>query len=233
MNTISWNYFQVSFGYNKLFTVEPDGRSGGLALFYMDSYDVSILYFDKHMIDISATIEGHKVYLTFVYGDPFIETGVWFMYGDFNEITGNHEKIRGKKRSETYFIAFKAMLAACGMVDFPYKGNSMSWVGYCKSGKVQRRLDRAVGNEDWHQYFFHTNVEYLKLWGSDHRPDGLRDALEEGWGPIEPDGNRPLHVKLRDDRRAISRWKRANLSNSEKKIATIKELLRKHNMMQT
>ena len=49
--------FQVSFGYNKLFTMEPKGRSGGLALFYIDSYGVSILYFDKRMIDIAATIE--------------------------------------------------------------------------------------------------------------------------------------------------------------------------------
>ena len=41
--------FQVSFGYNKLFTVEPEDRSGGLALFYMDAYDVSILYFDNRI----------------------------------------------------------------------------------------------------------------------------------------------------------------------------------------
>ena len=65
--------FKVSFGYNKLFTVKPKGRSGGLALFYMDSYDVSILYFDKRMIDIAATIEGHIVFMTFVYGDPVVE----------------------------------------------------------------------------------------------------------------------------------------------------------------
>ena len=44
--------------------MEPEGRSGGLALFYMDSYDVSILYFDKRMIDIAATIEGHRFYMT-------------------------------------------------------------------------------------------------------------------------------------------------------------------------
>ena len=103
--------FQIYFGYNKLFTVEPEGRSGGLALFYMDSYEVSILYFDNRMIDIAATIEGQRVFMTFVYGDPVVEcrdyvwerltrmsttrTGAWLMCGDFNEITGNHEKKGG------------------------------------------------------------------------------------------------------------------------------------------
>ena len=57
-------------------------------------------------------------------------TGAWLMSGDFNEITGNHEKKGGIKRPETSFIAFKAMLADCGMIDFPYKGNPMSWLGY-------------------------------------------------------------------------------------------------------
>ena len=59
--------FQVSFGYNKLFTMEPDGRNGGLALFYLDAYDVSIHNYDKRMIDIiSATIEDHTGFITFV-----------------------------------------------------------------------------------------------------------------------------------------------------------------------
>lgn len=234
----------------------------------MDSYDVSILYFDKRMIDISAMIEGHKVHITFVYGDPVIECrdnvwerltrmstsrkGAWPMSGDFNEITWNHEKQGGRKRPETSFLSFKAMLANCGMVEFPHKENQLSWMGYRSSGKVQCRLDRSVGNEDWHQDFSHTKVEYLKLWGSDHRPvltrvqsrevrirrsfkfdrrwlhkEGLKDAVEEGWGLGKAAENRPFHVKIGEVRRAIYRWKKANPSNTEKKIEAIKEKLEK------
>ena len=53
--------------------MEPEGRSGGLALFYLDSFDVTVLYSNNRMIDIEATIEGHKVYITFIYGDPVVE----------------------------------------------------------------------------------------------------------------------------------------------------------------
>ena len=64
---------QVSFGYDCVYTVDPCGRSGGLALFYMDDPVVSSLYADKHMIDIESTFEGHVIYMNFVYGDPVIE----------------------------------------------------------------------------------------------------------------------------------------------------------------
>ena len=53
------------------------------------------------------------IYMTFVYGDPVIKnrdvvwerltqmslnrSQAWFMIGDFNEITGNHEKRGGRK----------------------------------------------------------------------------------------------------------------------------------------
>lgn len=105
------------------------------------------------MIDISAMIEGNKMFMTFVYGDPVTEcreyvwerltrmstttTGAWLMCGDFNEIVSNHEKRGGQKRPETSFLPFKLMLNNCGMIEFPYKGNSMSWIGYRSSGKVQ------------------------------------------------------------------------------------------------
>ena len=153
--------FQFEFGYNKLFTVEPEGRSGGLALFDLDSFDVEIVFSNNRMIDIAATIEGHKVFITFVYGDLVVEyrdnvwekltnmsltrNGAWLMLGDFNAITCNHEKKGGRKRPDT---SFKSMLANCGMIDFPSKGNPFSWVSNRCSGKVQCKLDRAVSNED-------------------------------------------------------------------------------------
>ena len=100
--------FQFEFVYNKLFTVEPEGRSGGLALFYLDSFDVTILFANNRIIDIEATIPGHKVYITFVNGDPVINCrenvwerltrisltrlGAWLRLGDFNELTSNIEK---------------------------------------------------------------------------------------------------------------------------------------------
>ena len=70
------------------------------------------------------------------------------MLGDFNEITSNLEKKGGRKRSDSSFPPFKNMLANCRMIDFPYKGNPLSWVGNRASGKVQCILDRAVSKEE-------------------------------------------------------------------------------------
>lgn len=104
--------FQNSFGYDLLFTVEPEGLSGELALFYFDSFSVNILSSSNRLVDIEAVIEGKKVFMTFVYRDPahdcrenvwdllldmsLSRKGDWFMIGDFNEIVGNHEK-RGEE----------------------------------------------------------------------------------------------------------------------------------------
>ena len=62
----NFNYlqdFKFEFGYDNLFTVEPVGRSGGLALFYMNDADVKVEFSNDRMIDIEAKIEGHKVFL--------------------------------------------------------------------------------------------------------------------------------------------------------------------------
>ena len=64
---------QADLGFNKLFTVEPLGQSGGLALFFMDEFQVDVLFSNNQMIDVKAVINGIKVYMTFVYGDPVLE----------------------------------------------------------------------------------------------------------------------------------------------------------------
>lgn len=91
------------------------------------------------------------------------------MIGDFNEITNHHEKRRRRRRPEN-FIDFRLMRQSCGMVDFVCIENSLSWVGRRGSNVIRCRLDRLMGNENWYKLFSHTEMEYFRFIGSDHRP---------------------------------------------------------------
>ncbi|CAG7894459.1 unnamed protein product [Brassica rapa] len=133
--------------------------------------------------------------MTFVYGDPVLErrdqvwerlthfsttrNGPWFMIEDFNEIKGHNEKDGGRQHPDSSFLPFKQMVTDCGMLEFPFTGDMLSWVGK-RAGHVtvRCRLDRAVGNADWHEKFPHSNVKYMRLWGSYHRPI-LADILRK------------------------------------------------------
>ena len=183
--------FQAHFGYDSLVTVDPSGRSGGLALYYNNEYQVKILYSSNRMIDIEAVSNGKQVFLlTFVYGDPvqklrehvwerltryrLARSEPWFIIGDLNEITENHEKDGGSLRSAASFIPFNNMIRNSGLLEFLARGNKMSWQGRRGKGQgaftVRCRLDRALANEEWHTLFPYSYTEYLRLVGSDHRP---------------------------------------------------------------
>ena len=58
--------FQSYFGFDNLVTVDPVGRSGGLAVYYNNEYQVNVLYSSIRMIDVEAVALGKMVYMTFV-----------------------------------------------------------------------------------------------------------------------------------------------------------------------
>ena len=78
------------------------------------------------IIDVEAVALGKVVYLTFVSGDPVQQrreqvwerltryglsrSEPWFIVGDLNEITRNHEKEGGSLRSADSFIPFNNMI---------------------------------------------------------------------------------------------------------------------------
>ena len=84
------------------------------------------------MIDIEAVTNRKQVFLTFVYGDPIQKlrehvwerltryglawSEPWFIIGDLNEITGNHEKDGGSLRSAASFIPFNNMIRNSGLL---------------------------------------------------------------------------------------------------------------------
>ncbi|XP_010518542.1 PREDICTED: uncharacterized protein LOC104793811 [Camelina sativa] len=105
-----------------------------------------------------------------------------------------------------------------------------------------------MGNEEWHNICSHTNVEYLKMWGSDHRPllaliltrpkkflrrfmfdkrwidkPGLKEAVLNGWGGDDIYVERSIMKKIQNCKRSISIWKKNNQTNSEKLIKNLQE----------
>ena len=50
--------------------MDPNGRSGGLAIYYNNEYQIKILNSSNRMIDVEAVDLEKRVFLTFVYGDP-------------------------------------------------------------------------------------------------------------------------------------------------------------------
>ena len=119
-------------GYKYVHTVDPLGRSGGLALFHSHDFPVTIIYSRNRIIDIETSYKGKTIYISFVYGDPvqslrdqvwkrltrigITRTEPWFVIRDLNEITGNHEKERGALRHASTFVQFNNMIENCGLL---------------------------------------------------------------------------------------------------------------------
>ncbi|XP_048622886.1 uncharacterized protein LOC106383217 [Brassica napus] len=116
------------------------------------------------------------------------------------------------------------MLHDCGMLEFPFTGDMLSWVGKRAGGTTVRcRLDRAVGNADWHENFPHSTVKYLRLWGSDHHNEELRQVILEGWKSPDLPPNANIMEHISSCRKALSEWRRQHNINSAKLVEELKE----------
>lgn len=194
---------RLELGYDKMVTVEPIGRSGGLALLWKQSYDVEVLSSSNRIIDIRVRLGSLVFYISCVYGDPIKENrrfvwddlvsiGVtrnepWLLLGDFNELMSNAEKEGGAIRHESTFWDFRNLAISCKIKETRSSGNSLSWAGWREmvngAGRkdkvwVQCRLDRSFGNDSWFQLFSRSKTEYMRMYASDHRPIKLSFALE-------------------------------------------------------
>lgn len=99
-------------------------------------------------------------------GDVNIPT---VMFGDFNEITGLHEKYGGAVRGERQMDAFRDAMDDCGMMDLGFKGNIFTWQrGNSVETVVRERLDRYMANNAWCVMFPYSEVLHFPIYKSDH-----------------------------------------------------------------
>lgn len=71
---------------------------------------------------------------------------MWFMGGDFSDITGHEEKMGGMKRSNNSFEVFRDFIKKLGMREIISKGKNWTWVNNRqKEGYIEEKLDRFFG----------------------------------------------------------------------------------------
>ena len=176
---------QVWLGYDQVYTVEPVGKCGGLALSWKSTVKMDFKFVDKNLLDAQVQFGASNFFISCVYGDPdrskrrhfwerITRIGIrrkdrWCMFGDFNDLLHNGEKNGGPRRSENDFKAFNEMIRDCALSEMPSHGNKFTWAGRRGDHWIQCRLDRAFGNEDWFRTFPVSNQIFLDICGFDHR----------------------------------------------------------------
>lgn len=177
---------QVWLGYDRVFTVEPVGRSGGLALFWKNKVNIDFKYVDKHLLDYLVQFEFSSFHVSCIYGDPVMKSmplfleritririqrkGSWCMLGNFNDLLHNGEKVGDPSRSEDTFVSFVNMIKACNMKELPSHGNAFTWGGMKYKLWIQCKLDRCFGNSEWFYMFPVATQAFLEKIGSYHNP---------------------------------------------------------------
>lgn len=176
-----------NLGFTNLKTIPPHGvAGGGLALLWKDWLDLKIVSSCNSYFDTKIIYEGSSSYVTFVYGNTdkrrrkqtwdfltslaLIRDSAWLVTGDFNDITGNHEKEGGPERTEASFTDFREFLSEGDLYDLQHSGECLSWKGKRGTHEVKCRLDRSLANSAWAETYPSGRCEYLRFESSDHRP---------------------------------------------------------------
>jgi hypothetical protein len=178
--------FMYSLGYSGSFAVSCEGLSGGLALFWLPQFDVSLKGFNAHCIDVVISSMGMAPWrVSFVYGEPRREKrfefwdlmrrlrnqrdGPWMVCGDFNEVLSQDEHAGPRDRSDSQIQLFRSCLDDCGLKDVSFSGPMFTWSNKQEEDDLVRvRLDRAVVNGDFQDRFDDVRVENLITTTSDH-----------------------------------------------------------------
>lgn len=174
----------------------------------------------------------------------------WLLCGDFNEILHPNEKRGGRVRENWSLLDFRNTVKICKVKDLPFKGNNMTWMGKRRSHTVECWLDRAMANDYWRATYPASEVEYLEMIESDHRPAiiRIRRTTEQGFKPFQFDtrltgipefeevicqswnkhmqnNEGTVYERIKICRREISAWKRSNATNSANQIKELTQAI--------
>lgn len=101
---------------------------------------------------------------------PSIGDHPWLIGGDFNTIASLEEYIGRAAQDQHSMDDFNDCMADCDLSELPISGGFFTWMGVRSGGRVWKRLDRLLVNEQWNLSCTNGFVKHLNRATSDHSP---------------------------------------------------------------
>ncbi|XP_073363662.1 uncharacterized protein [Aegilops tauschii subsp. strangulata] len=198
MERLKW-----SLGFRHGVAVNCNGNSGGLALWWKDSVEVTVRPWCQYYVDAQIVVDG----VTGIYGEPCGEKRMktwevlrylctqdnlpWLCAGDFNEALLQKEQIGGNPRSLSQIANFAECMSDCGLADLGFSGYPFTWDNKRDdSDNIQVRLDRATCNAEFAQLFPTGEVVHVMTEESDHQ--ALVVKVQVAPAALHPGGQSPF-----------------------------------------
>ncbi|KAF5450402.1 hypothetical protein F2P56_030760 [Juglans regia] len=160
-------------------------RGGKLWMFWAKDLNLVVECMGDQFLTIRIS-NLHDLWITFVYAkcsylerrrlwDSLMGANFhqlpWMVMGDFNIIRNDSERRGGRPRLALAMEEFNGWVGTCGLLDMPFRGNSLSWCnGHSGSSRHWARLDRCFFNTAALDTFPDATMEYLARTSSDHAP---------------------------------------------------------------
>ncbi|KAK1401084.1 Endonuclease/exonuclease/phosphatase family protein [Heracleum sosnowskyi] len=175
-------------GYEGMVVVEPQGRSGGLALLWKETDQGNLLSYSQNHIDIEVRMEDTAAWrLTGVYGEPVRANRKktwdllrhlardsnlpWVAIGDMNNTCSHNDKKGGNPYPNSLIEGFNEALIDAGLMDMNLTGHQFTWErGRGTENWMEVRLDRALMTDTWLTMFPVATLYNLEGSESDHSP---------------------------------------------------------------
>ncbi|XP_026443823.1 uncharacterized protein LOC113343966 isoform X2 [Papaver somniferum] len=173
------------------------GLSGGISLAWKKGVDLEIMHTSRH--NFHAIIHTHSqesdFLLSCMYGSnnpleyqeqwqymldmqPFVDLP-WILLGDLNFTMSNSETQSSSQHPRQHSRMVRPIIQQLGLIDLGFSGSSTTWSNH-RTGQdyTAVRLDRALVNVMWLNYYFMAHLMHIPHVASNHSPILLATSTE-------------------------------------------------------
>jgi hypothetical protein len=92
--------------------------------------------------------------------------GSWFLMGNFNNVLKSQDRIGGRIVTESEYRDLNTMMNSTSLYEMDSRGDHYTWSNKQRDYAIYPRIDRVIGNIDWHQKDYTLTVMHPSV--SDH-----------------------------------------------------------------